>query len=84
VICVHLFDCSGGKGPMDEGGVDASFFEHGGGCLAGEYASFAGAALGALPCISQEGLCSWIERLECGDDFGSVQTNCVFAHGIER
>jgi hypothetical protein len=37
----------------------------GGGCLAGEYARFAGVALQSLPqWVSQEGLGAWIERFD--------------------
>ena len=54
---------------MDEGDIDACFFEDGGGRLAGKYAGFTGAALRALPCVSKEELCARVERLECGDNF---------------
>ena len=69
MVCAHLFHCCGRKGAVDEGDIDACFFEDGGGCLAGEYAGFAGAALWALPFVSKEDLCARIKRLECGDDF---------------
>ena len=71
VVCVQLFDCC----VMDEGGVDACFIEDGGGCLAGEYARFVGAALQSLPWVSWEGLGVWIERVECEDELYHALTH---------
>ena len=38
VVCAHLFHCCGGKSAVDEGDIDACFFENGRRCWAGKYA----------------------------------------------